>query len=259
MERTIKFINSHLESVVGELFSLNGLDPEKAKEGKFNFHRDILASDLALEGIIDAVLIKDLEYHIIKNETQSEFYISDHPVFTYNWFYKDLKHDGVTSIAATGFQIFLPLSPKIIVCLYDPKVYKYGHKNLVSSVYNNSDIEILNSFQIMNADSILGFRSKESASDLERLYKKYKNIELHQYESGMLSSDRQSKAKIKSTHYVVTRQAELKKMPSFIKIKKKSKSLISSYQERDPNFCTKHLEMKRLMKEQEERSVIEIN
>jgi hypothetical protein len=127
-ERVSGFVNSQLESIVRELLSLNGFDPEEASAGHFNFYQDRLASRMTAQGALDAVILRDLEYHIIKNETTSEFYISDHPVFIYNWLYRDLEHPGVTSITAIGLQIFLPLSPKILLCLYDPKVYKYGQK-----------------------------------------------------------------------------------------------------------------------------------
>jgi hypothetical protein len=145
----------------------------------------------------------------------------------------------VVTIHATGLQIFLPLSPKIILCLYDRKVYKYGQKASVSYISNDNDIEILNSFQVINSDSIIGFRSRESADHIRQLYEKYKDIKLHQPESGMLSTNKEGKGKIKSTYFVFTRQAKLDKMPSFIKIKRKAKGYASFYQERNPELSAK--------------------
>ncbi len=196
------------------------------------FLKSAVASLITLQGFIMARILGDLEYHIIKNETQSEFYISDHPVFMYNWLYRNLEHPEVTSFSSVGLQIFLPLSPKLMICLYDPKVYKYGQRNLVTSISYDSDIEILNSFQIINSSSVIGFRSKESEAHVKHLYEKYKNFKLHYYES-KASIKKEDQEEIISTHSVFTRQAKLKKMPSFIKIKRKSKGYASSYQERD--------------------------
>lgn len=259
-KRVSGFVNSHLESTVRELLSLNGFDPEEASAGRLNFCQDRLASRITVQGVIDAIILRDLRYHIIKNETASEFYISDHPVFIYNWLYRDLQYPGVTSIAALGLQIFLPLSPKITLCFYDPKVYKYGQKSsLVTYVSKDEDIEILNSFQVINSDSVIGFYSQQNEAHVRRLYERYKNINLHQYESGILSTEKEGKGRIRSTDFVFTRQAKLKKMPSFVKVKKKSRSYASSYQERDPELSTKHMEFKRFMNEQRQRSILELD
>lgn len=258
-ERVSEFVNSQLESMVREFLSLNGFDPEEASAGRFNFYQERLASRITVQGVLDAVILGDLEYHIIKNDSTSEFYISDHPVFIYNWLYRDLKHPGVTSITATGLQIFLPLSPQITLCLYDPKVYKYGQKSLVTCISKDEDIEILNSFQVINSNSIIGFYSRQNEVHVKQLYERYKNIKLHQYESRILSTEKEGKGKIRSTHFVFTQQAKLRKMPSFVKVKRKSRSYASSYQERDPELSAKHMEFKRSINEQRQRSILELD
>ena len=48
-------------------------------------------------------------------------------------------------------------------------------------------------------------------------------------------------------------------MPSFVKIKKKSRSYASSYQERDPEISAKLMEFKRFINEQRQHSIIELN
>ncbi len=168
-------------------------------------------------------------------------------MFRYNWLYRNLQHPGVTSLTAIGLQFFIPLSPKITLALYDPKVYKYGQRNSVTCISNNSDIEILNSFQLINSNSIIGFSSRESEVCLKRLYARYKGVNLHQYESGILSTKKEDTGEIKSMHFVLTRQAKLNKIPSFIKIKKKSKGYASSYKEREPDLFAKHMTVKKLM------------
>jgi hypothetical protein len=248
-EKASEFIDLLSESIQRNFLSLNGLDLKEAiaKEPKF-YDDDNLASELTLNGILLAGILGDLEYHIIKNETSSEFYISDHPVFTYNWLYRDLEDPAVTNIAATGLQIFLPLSPKITLCLYDSKVYEYGQRTSVTCISNDSDIEILNSFQIINSNSI-GFQLRESEAKIKQLYEKYKDIKLNPIESDILSTEKEGKEKIRSTHLVFIRQAKLEKMPSFIKIKTESESYAFSYQQRNPELAAKHIGLLRFANE----------
>jgi hypothetical protein len=112
---------------------------------------------------------------------------------------------------------------------------------------------------MINSNSIIGFHSKENETHVIQLYEKYKNIMLHQYKSDILSTKKEREGTIRSTHIVSTQQAKLKRMPSFIKIKRKSKSYASSYQERDPELYATHMEFKRLINEQRRRSVIELD
>jgi hypothetical protein len=254
-KKASEFINLQFESIGQEFLSLNGLDLKEAIAKKLKVDDDDnLAAELTINAVLLAGILGDLEYHIIKNETSSEFYISNHPVFLYNWFYRDLEESAVRSIAATGLQIFLPLSPKITLCLYDPKVYEYGKRDLVTCISNDSDIEILNSFQIINSNSIgklnlIGFHLKESGTNIRQLYEKYRDIKLYSIESDVLSTEKEGKEKIRSTHLVFIRQTKLEKMPSFIRIKTESESYAFSYQQRDPELAAKHVEVVKLANE----------
>jgi hypothetical protein len=138
-------------------------------------------------------------------------------------------------------------------------VYKYGQRRSVTYTSSDNDIEILNSFQVINSDSIIGFHSSQNETHIKTLCRKYKNIKLHQYESGILSTNKESEGEVKSTHFVVTRQAKLKKMPSFIKIKRKSKGYASLFQERDPGLSSTHMEFKRLINERGRRNIFELD
>jgi hypothetical protein len=251
--------NSIWTLIAQEALRLKGLNAAEANSLEFNFKDDNALSENIINVLHLAKILGDLEYHIIKNETSSEFYISDHPVFIYNWFYRDLKHPQVTSITSTGLQIFLPLSPKITFCLYDSKVYKYGDKSLVTCIFNNSDIEILNSFQVINSNSIIGFSLIESEFNIKQLCEKYKNIKLREPESSILSTnseDTEDEGKRISVYVqTVERQHKLQKMPSFIKIKKKkAKSRVISYQERNPELAAKYIEEQELIKMERQRS-----
>ncbi|MGB5962604.1 MAG: DUF4238 domain-containing protein [Coleofasciculaceae cyanobacterium] len=249
-KKVIALVNTQVESIVREGLRLNGFDPEEASKGHFEFqdYRN-LASYITLNGVIDSVILKDLNFHLINNETELEFCISDHPVFTYNWLYRNLKHPGVTGLTARGLQIFLPLSTSKTLCLYDPEIYKYGQKNLVTHVSSIADIEILNSYQIINSKATIGFNARKNEPELRKLFEKHKNIKLHQHESTILEVRENEEGEIKQTHLAFTRQTNLKKMPSFVKIKRKARKDSTSFQERNPDLSAIHYELKRSLTE----------
>jgi len=234
-EKAISFIKSSFDLVVEQLLSLNGYDTTDI--GKLMLDESAIVSLITLMAIDDRFLV-DLDFHLIKNDTTFDFCISDHPAFMYNWFYKDLEHPAITGLTARGLQIFLPLSPKLLICLYDSEVYKYGKKNLDITIVNSvDDIKILNSFQIINAESIIGFREKNSEfeSGLKEIYRRSrKKRQLHQPESRIVKEENIGCDKL-ATHLTHTKQTKLSNMPSFITIKKKYKKDRLDFCERD--YC----------------------
>ena len=64
----------------------------------------------------------DLKAHLIVSDTDA-FLTSDNPVFFYNQYNQDLP-GSVAGIDSHGFQAFCPLSPKIVLALYDSNVYE---------------------------------------------------------------------------------------------------------------------------------------
>lgn len=241
-QKALSFINSFLESVVEQSLKLNGLDSNEAAKGRIE-PKDPggLVSMITLQGIIDAGMLIDLDFHIIKNNTTLEFCISDHPAFSYNWLYRDLEHPAVTSLTAKGLQIFLPLSPHLLLCLYDTQIYKYGKKNsCITEIFNAFDVEILNSFQIINSESIIGFNGKKGEASLRKLYTSNKEIRVYQHESSILEVKDSEDGELKTTHIVLTRQTKFKRMPSFVKKKNQAREYASSFHERNPALSAFH-------------------
>jgi hypothetical protein len=240
--KALSFINSSCELMVEKLLSLNGFDPNEASKGKIKPEDPRnLVSLITLQGIIDAPILVDLDFHLIRNDSSLELFISDHPAFAYNWFYRNLKHPGVTGLTAKGLQIFMPISSSLLICLYDSEVYKYGKKNsALTKISDVEDIEILNSFQVISANSIIGFCDQKSEASLQRLSRKYKNIKVYRHESKIINEEELENGKLKTTHLTFTQQAKLSKMPSFVSIKKKSRSDASIFCERNPALATLH-------------------
>lgn len=241
-KRTFEFINPTFEPIVRELLRRNGFNPEEASNGEFKPEKKprTMLSNLVLDGILDSTLLKDLNFYFIENITKQEFYISDHPVFFYNWLYRNLQDPRITGITARGVQIFLPLSSKIMLCLYDDKVYKYGKKkSSVTEVSEESDIDILNSFQIINSNSIICFSSTSNETNLKKLYEKNKNIKLFELKTELFELET-SEEEIRQQILTDRKQHKLQKMPSFIKIKKEAKSYAKEFSEREPGLYDRH-------------------
>ncbi|MGB3311631.1 MAG: DUF4238 domain-containing protein [Nodosilinea sp.] len=243
-DKALSFIYSFFDSFTGELLELNDFDREKTSIPKIRYeNKDGFASFLALQGVVDACILVDLDFHLVKNNTSLDFWISDHPAFSYNWFYKELEHPGVTGLPARGFQIFLPISTKLMICLYDPGIYKYGSKkSQLSDINDESDVIILNSLQALNSESIMGFQRSEECKLVQRLCEKYGNLKVQEYESQIILREELSDEKIKSTHVTFGKQFKLSKMPSFVIIKKKVRQHSSSFSMRSPELVALHQE-----------------
>ena len=87
--------------------------------------------------------------------------VSDHPVAAWNQFvendtYLSQRH-GWTGLAAKGLQLFLPISPKVTLAVYDAATYEYGSpKNLLCRA-NVHDVALLNKLQAITAVDALYF------------------------------------------------------------------------------------------------------
>lgn len=114
-------------------------------------------------GLCSRYLLSDLEQHLFVNETSTELITSDNPVVFYNSYLESAPTKLKTSVMARGLQIFFPLSPNVVYCLYDKKIYKYGDKNSnVTRITSVSDILEINKLQYINANENLYSRTQIS-------------------------------------------------------------------------------------------------
>lgn len=99
-----------------------------------------------------------------------EFLTSDNPAFKYNQYCEGVRHFGVTGTKARGLQIFIPLSPRVLLMLYDAGVYRVGtrrHSQVVRAT--KGDIFALNRLQFMNAQHNVYYHDLTSAVHCPRL------------------------------------------------------------------------------------------
>lgn len=235
LKQADSMLNFNFNQSVRELLRLHNLDEKIAEEGNFVFNDKSLVSLSALNGITLHQAFNDLELAFVFNKSNRDFYISDHPIFSYNWFYRKSCHPEVTSIFAKGLQIFFPVSYNLTLCLYDPETYKYGHKNKKTiEIESSTDVDILNSFQISNAAFEVGFRSPSSVPNLKQLYKRYGNREIHKWETSVLSRHEDSDTQKRTRSLTVRSQLELNRMPSFVHSRRASKKETNVVSLRNP-------------------------
>jgi len=121
-----------------------------------------------LEVIKNPISIADLLPILLINKTKRPFVTSDSPVVFYNYIHVDgINLDGCLS---QGLLVFLPLSEKITLCLFDSAIYepnvitptgninlKYYRPNIITptgniNLTNKRDVNALNRLQLLNAD-----------------------------------------------------------------------------------------------------------
>ena len=138
-----------------KLFSLTTarMSPSKRKE----FYDDVMglnelpAFGLTLKGHV-VERISDLKLLIVTHD-ESVFITSDNPVFFYNQYCEQIQGRGKNGAGQRGLQIFVPLSPKQFLILYDGNTYEHAKKQIVSE----SDIKTLNEVQVISAETNLFF------------------------------------------------------------------------------------------------------
>jgi Protein of unknown function (DUF4238) len=102
---------------------------------------------------LSVFLAMDLTMKVLINRTDVEFITSDNPVVLYNQCFEGANPStgGNVGLANTGLQIFLPLSGRHLLMLYDRKAYKVGRrKSTQCDVSNRDDVRQFNDLQYLN-------------------------------------------------------------------------------------------------------------
>lgn len=118
-------------------------------------------------------LIFDLAIKFVVAPSISEFVISDHPVVVSNQFVEHneflSQRRGWTGLAVKGLQMFLPISPKVILAMYDPGTYEYGSPKKLVCPASIHDVAVLNKLQAITAVDALYFASSFPDTLIEKL------------------------------------------------------------------------------------------
>ena len=104
---------------------------------------------------------KDLSPLLIENKSAVDFITSDNPVVLYNKFLVDRGYEGNYGLSAIGLCIFLPLSPKICICLFDPKIYFSTNNEMACGICEET-VQELNKLFCRNAYEFIFFTKRHS-------------------------------------------------------------------------------------------------
>lgn len=119
--------------------------------------------------LLVARCLDDLGMLLIVNKTEVGFVTSDNPVVQYNQYLEGLKM-GTTGALRRGLQLFLPLSPELMILLYDKVVYKAGNKHSsLLELTNVKDLVTLNLLQIVNAEKVVLFSNWNDIPAIEEI------------------------------------------------------------------------------------------
>lgn len=132
---------------------------------------NVLQMQIALENMY---LLYDLDVVVLENKTRYGFITSDNPVVYYNQFYARRNYNKNYGVVAKGLQIFIPLSEKYMICLYDKDVYNVDYNDKYIPITSKSEIDNLNKLSTMNSNNQIFFHPDSK----EQYIKSFKNLKI---------------------------------------------------------------------------------
>ena len=139
----------------------------------------------------------DLDYFLFINESDIDFVTSDCPVAVNNsWYVRTNIYSSFPSsegYACIGVQFIFPISPKLLLCFYDPRCYRFGtRKSCVGKLRQRVDVERFNYLQVFKAPNYLYFMNISRTGNLLRYIHKLKSVRAPQMESLQKESEAQN-------------------------------------------------------------------
>lgn len=105
-------------------------------------------------------ILLDMNVKFIWSDRTPGFIIADHPVVACNQFAEHhpmlSRYPNITGLAVKGLQLFMPLTPSLVLAAYDPMTYEYGGKRSICRA-GPADVMQLNQMQAVNAYSCFYF------------------------------------------------------------------------------------------------------
>ena len=146
------------------------------KEGMMDF-TGVAGTELKAAAIPCWLEMQTLGCKLLEAEEGSWFVTSDHPVIMLNQLFASLEpHRSFVGFSRSGFQLLLPISPRVCLFFYDPKVYKVGSRRHNVVQLEESDVELVNSLQVQSADTCLYFHNPQLEGEIRNLVLKYSRL-----------------------------------------------------------------------------------
>lgn len=106
----------------------------------------------------------DLKCKVLIAKEGTEFITSDNPAILYNQLFEKLDYMSAIGLSCKGLQIFLPISPTILLHYYDSNCYKVGdRKSNAVRITELRDMDSLNKLQLVNASENIYFSSAQNS------------------------------------------------------------------------------------------------
>jgi hypothetical protein len=174
---TMKSLNEGLKTFAKE-FKKDLWD--KLKDGTLTHENPVLLS--LLHSVKYEHLLNHLECKFIVNLSLLPFITSDSPVILYNQLLERAEnYIGATGLVTKGLQIFYPIHPRLMICLYDSNIYNFGNGiEECCSTELVDEMNQLNGLQFIKCKSQLffdDFISEEYIKELSNNYKNYRGKE----------------------------------------------------------------------------------
>lgn len=170
----------------------------------------------------------DLKFKLLKNTTNKSFIISDNPLIKYNQFLEKRKWElaSHTGFATIGLQMFLPISSKHMLVVYDSDIYKIGNKkDKIVIIDDEASIDSLNILQFLNCSVNVFFDNNVSENYIYYLKEKADVYKKANETYSEVYSALNEKAKVDENEEIIfIGSSDLKINLSIQKIKMHSKS-----------------------------------
>jgi hypothetical protein len=158
-------------------------------------------------------ILLDMNVKFITTARTPGFVIADHPVVAYNQFAEHhpilSRYPTSTGLALKGLQLFMPLSPSMLLAVFDPSTYEYGGKSSVCKA-GPADVAHLNRMQAVNAYSCFYFDDRRmtdaALSDLKQARAKHPSV----YEKHVATSPLLRREDGKMSRFIAVYHAEVK-------------------------------------------------
>lgn len=162
-------MNAGIDLLIKDIFSRTG--PYTRKELDLVQIRANAGPILAANVHRAGRALLDLTPVLVKAPAGAEWITSDHPLIAYNTYTEDLPESQPGhGLVTRGVQLFLPLSPNLLLVLYDDAIYRQRERGdlLTSSL---EDVASMNFLQVVYAQENLYFLT-DGQTDLLALHRR---------------------------------------------------------------------------------------
>ncbi len=136
---------------------------------------DTNASQICVQNALLALpIVSDLDFKLLRNNTEIPFWTSDNPAILYNQFLEKKRPElNNTGLISKGLQIFCPISPKCYLFFYDNGTYKVGLEKIKIIQVTTNDVHQLNKLQVISANKNLYFGNSVKEEDIKEFCHKF--------------------------------------------------------------------------------------